>query len=39
MSFADDDDAGAAGIEEWRHDDALADDDDAGAAGIEEWRT
>jgi Protein of unknown function (DUF4233) len=33
---ADDDDAGAAGIEEWRHD--RADDDDAGAAGIEEWR-
>ena len=38
MRFTDDDDAGAAGIEEWR---ALnfADDDDAGAAGIEEWRT
>jgi hypothetical protein len=36
MSRADDDDAGVAGIEEWRI--TPADDDDAGVAGIEEWR-
>jgi hypothetical protein len=36
MMRADDDDAGVAGIEEWRM--ISADDDDAGVAGIEEWR-
>jgi hypothetical protein len=36
MMRADDDDAGVAGIEEWRM--IPADDDDAGVAGIEEWR-
>jgi hypothetical protein len=35
MTRADDDDAGAAGIEKWRFQPA---DDDAGAAGIEERR-
>jgi hypothetical protein len=36
MSRADDDDAGAAGIKEWRT--TEADDDDAGVAGIKERR-
>jgi hypothetical protein len=37
MSCADDDDdAGVAGIKEWRV--TEADDDDAGVAGIKEWR-
>jgi hypothetical protein len=36
MTRADDDDAGVAGVEEWRM--TQADDDDAGVAGMEEWR-
>jgi hypothetical protein len=36
MTQADDDDAGVAGVEEWRM--TQADDDDAGVAGMEEWR-
>ena len=36
MTRASDDDAGVAGIEEWRM--TGDDDDDAGVAGIEVWR-